>query len=103
MNGGCPRTVVGCWNWRDSTHGSKGSYALSVPFDAALGASVQAATRVRDAMRRDVDVVTNVLVVNCQEVVACQDECIGPSDTYFGPPERRSCIDSVARPFVGRL
>jgi hypothetical protein len=23
MNGGCRRTVVGWWNWRDSTHGSK--------------------------------------------------------------------------------
>jgi hypothetical protein len=20
MNGGCRRTVVGCWNWRDNTH-----------------------------------------------------------------------------------
>src|SRR5882757_1009646 len=23
MNGGCRRTVVGYWSWRDSTHGSK--------------------------------------------------------------------------------
>src|SRR5258708_13619371 len=22
MNGGCRRTVVGCWNWRDSIHGN---------------------------------------------------------------------------------
>src|SRR5215470_7196403 len=37
MNGGCRRTVVGYGNWRDSIYGSKGSYAFSVRFDAALG------------------------------------------------------------------
>ena len=67
MNRGCRRTVVGCWNWRDSTHGSKGSYALSVTFDAALGPSVQAATRVSAPGETGKEYVVKV---HCDEGVA---------------------------------
>src|SRR5258707_900388 len=52
MNGGCRRTVVGCWNWRDSTHGSKAATQnVDRPATCASPSMRRAVTKIQEIFR----------------------------------------------------